>query len=229
MSFTTYSRDAKADRVVLKTDLFGAVYRVHPSNSANGDTVIVRDLSTARWWLRPLARRLAAREARALAALPNSSALPSLLDWDGIRLTRSFVDGQPLQAAKPHDARYFKSARVLLRALHRAGVVHNDSAKEPNWLVRPDGTAGLVDFQLAGVFAQRTQWFRQLAMEDIRHLLKHKRSYVPHALTAREQRILATPAWHSRLWRQTGKRLYLFITRRLLKWRDREGANDRQL
>jgi hypothetical protein len=46
-------------------------------------------------------------------------------------------------------------------------------------------------------------------------------------LTARERRILASPSLISRLWRATGKRLYRFITRRLLGWADREGAGDR--
>ena len=44
-----------------------------------------------------------------------------------------------------------------------------------------------------------------------------------------ERRILATPSWLTRAWRATGKRLYVFVTRRLLGWRDREGAGDRQL
>lgn len=214
-------------RTVLKTDLFGCIYSEH----VNGDSqpVIVRDLTNARWWALPVARLLANREARALKALPVSSALPALLAWDQSTLRRTFVDGQPMQAIKPRDAAYFRSARALLRSLHRAGVVHNDSAKEPNWLVRSDGSAGLVDFQLASVFSSRSRWFRVLAMEDLRHLLKHKRSYIPDELTQRERRILDTPALHARIWRQTGKRAYLFITRRVLKWSDREGANDRQL
>ncbi len=218
-----------AIRTVLKTDLFGCIYSEQTTVDGDATTVIVRDLTTARWWARPIARLLANREARALSALPSSEALPALLSWDQSILRRTFVDGQPMQAVKPRDPAYFRSARSLLHSLHRAGVVHNDSAKEPNWLVRSDGSAGLVDFQLASVFKARTRWFRTLAMEDIRHLLKHKRSYVPHTLTQREHRILDTPAVHSRIWRQTGKRLYLFVTRRLLKWSDREGANDRQL
>ncbi len=216
-------------RTVLKTDLFGCIYSERTTLNGATTTVIVRDLTAARWWALPIARMLANREARALQALPQSPALPALLSWDQSTLRRTFVDGQPMQAIKPRDAAYFRSARTLLHSLHRAGVVHNDSAKEPNWLVRPDGSAGLVDFQLASVFRSRSRWFRTLAIEDIRHLLKHKRSYLPQSLTQRERRILDTPALHSRLWRQTGKRLYLFITRRLLKWSDREGANDRQL
>ncbi len=217
------------ERVLLKTDLFGCIYKL--AHEANGEntTVIVRDLTTARWWTRPIAQMLANREARALQALPASDALPALLSWDKSTLKRTFVDGQPMQTIKPRDADYFRSARALLRSLHKAGIVHNDSAKEPNWLVRPDGSAGLVDFQLASVHRRSGRWFRTLAMEDVRHLLKHKRSYIPERLTQRERRILERPALHSRIWRQTGKRVYLFVTRRLLNWSDREGANDRQL
>ncbi len=41
--------------------------------------------------------------------------------------------------------------------------------------------------------------------------------------------MLATRSWPARIWMATGKRLYIFITRRLLHWADREGAGDRQL
>ena len=56
-----------------------------------------------------------------------------------------------------------------------------------------------------------------------------KRSYLPERLTARERRILATPSIVTRVWMGTGKRVYRFITRRVLRWSDREGAGDRQL
>jgi RIO-like serine/threonine protein kinase len=143
-------------------------------------------------------------------------------------LRRSWLDGEPMQAARPADPGYFREALRLLRRLHRRGVAHNDLAKEPNWLVTADGRPALVDFQLAVVSRVRGPLFRALAREDLRHLLKHKRNYCPARLTARQRRMLATPAPHARLWRATGKRLYLFITRRLLRWADREGAGDRQ-
>ena len=65
--------------------------------------------------------------------------------------------------------------------------------------------------------------FRLLAREDLRHLLKHKRTYCPAALSARQHAILATPAPHSRLWRATGKRLYKLIARRVFGYWDNEG------
>jgi serine/threonine protein kinase len=134
-----------------------------------------------------------------------------------------------MQLACPRDPAYFRAARALLARLHRRGVAHNDLAKEPNWLVTPDGAPALVDFQLALVAPRRGRLFRALAREDIRHLLKHKRNYCPERLTAREQRILARPAAISSLWMATGKPVYLFFTRRILGWADREGAGDRNL
>ncbi|HEX9706641.1 MAG TPA: hypothetical protein VGA24_03290, partial [Steroidobacteraceae bacterium] len=134
----------------------------------------------------------------------------------------------PMQVARPRNAGYFRAARRLLSAMHRRGIAHNDLAKEPNWLVTPTGSPALVDFQLALVAPRRGRVFRALAREDIRHLLKHKRSYCPQLLTARERRILAKPAAFSRLWMATGKPVYTFVTRRLFGWADREGAGDRR-
>ena len=133
-----------------------------------------------------------------------------------------------MQLARPRDARFFGDAFDLLRRLHRAGVAHNDLAKEPNWLVTPEGRAALVDFQLALVSHRRSRLFRTLAREDIRHLLKHKRSYCPQHLTRRELQILATPSLINRAWMSSGKKLYNFVTRRILGWADREGASDRE-
>jgi hypothetical protein len=132
-----------------------------------------------------------------------------------------------MQVARPRDPAYFRAAARLLRRLHTANVIHNDLAKETNWLVTTDGRPALVDFQLAMTLTRRGRIARALGHDDIRHLLKHKRTYAPERLTARERRILATPSLVSRLWMASGKRVYLFVTRRVFRWRDREGAGDR--
>src|SRR5690606_13979058 len=100
--------------------------------------------------------------------------------------------------------------------------------KEPNWLVRADGSPALVDFQLALVSRRRGRLFRMLALDDLRHLLKHKRTYCPHRLTSRQRRLLATPSPIARTWNSTVKKLYQLVTRRVLGWADREGAGDRR-
>jgi hypothetical protein len=214
---------APAATRLLKRDLFGSV-TLDPGS--DGREVVRRDWSGSSWWLRPLARHLGRREIRALRRLDGMPGIPRLLAADSRGLTREWIAGRPMQVAKPVDRAYFRAALRLLRQMHARGIVHNDLAKEPNWLVDLAGMPALVDFQLASK-RRRGALSRALAHDDLRHYLKHKRSYLPSALSARERRILAQPSLPSRLWRATGKRVYLLVTRRLLGWRDREGAGDR--
>lgn len=207
----------------LKSDVFGTITRM-------GDSV-VRDARAARPWARRLALQLMRREHRALTRLALGSGVqgvPTVLDFEPGRLTRSWIDGSPMHLAKPRDPAYFRQAARLLRRLHAANVIHNDLAKETNWLVTPEGSPALVDFQLAmTLHRRRGPLARALGHDDLRHLLKHKRSYLPEKLSAREKRILATPSLVSRIWMASGKKAYLFVTRRIFHWRDREGAGDR--
>lgn len=211
------------DNKLLKKDLFGEVWLERAGESL----LIVRDTGSASRWLRWLARALMRREARALLALDGLSGVPELVSMDDDRLSRRFIDGEPMQDAQAPGPEFFRRAARLLRRLHVAGVVHNDLAKEPNVLVRNGGEPAFIDFQLAGVFSRRGRLFRTLAYDDIRHLLKHKRTYCPSALTRREQSILERPSLPAGIWRRTVKPVYLFVTRRLLGWSDREGAGDR--
>lgn len=207
----------------LKRDVFGTVALVRGADGLQ----VRRDTRSARWWAAGLARSLARREAKALAAAGEVPDVPRLISWDGRVLVRSWLEGQPMHRAKPRNPEYFRAALALVRKLHTAGVVHNDLAKEPNWLVLPDGRPAMVDFQLAWAPRRRGPMFRLLGREDLRHALKHKRWYCAAALSRRERAILAKRAWPSRLWMATGKKAYLFVTRRLLGWADREGAGDR--
>ena len=151
---------------------------------------------------------------------------PTLLYATRRVIVRSWISGKPMQEAEPRDPAYYRAARLLLIRLHRAGVAHNDLAKQQNWLVKDDGTPALIDFQLASTRNRRTRIFRTMAREDIRHLLKHKRMYCPDALTPSEKRMLATPSLVSRVWRKTGKVAYNFVTRRILHWQDGEGTGE---
>jgi tRNA A-37 threonylcarbamoyl transferase component Bud32 len=208
--------------VILKSDVFGTITRV-------GDTA-VRDARPARPWARRLALHLMRREHRALTRLALGQGIegvPRVVSIERGVLTRRWIEGAPMQVAQPRDPAYFRAAARLVRRLHAANVIHNDLAKETNWLVTPSGDPALVDFQLAMVVTRRGALARALGHDDVRHLLKHKRTYLPERLTARERRILATPSLASRAWMASGKKLYLFVTRRILRWRDREGAGDR--
>lgn len=211
------------DSRLLKKDLFGEVHYV---DDGDGGT-IVRDACAAPSWTRALARALLRREAAVLAVLDGISGIPELLATDGCRLTRRFIPGRPLYEARPTDPAFFREALRLLCRLHGQNVVHNDLAKEPNILVHASGGPVFIDFQLAWAPRRRGRLFRLLAYEDLRHLLKHKRTYCRDRLTARQLRILATPSPPSRLYRRSVKPFYEFVTRRLLGWADREGAGDR--
>ncbi len=205
--------------ILLKADELGRIEIVE----RGGVRMIRRDIAAARWWARLFAHRAAAREARALIRLTDVDGVPTLLGWDGRELLRSYIAGAPMQQAQPRQRGYYRDALRLLARLHRRGIVHNDLAKEPNWLVRADGSPALVDFQIAWTRGRRGRLFRLLAREDLRHLLKHKRTYCAAALSARQRAILQTPAPHSRLWRATGKRLYKLIARRVFGYWDNEG------
>lgn len=208
---------------LLKKDLFGEVWL----QESAAESSILRDTRSARWWVRWLARWLLKREAMALAALDGIEAVPTLIHCNDDQLTRSYIGGTPMHLGTPPGKSYFVSAARLLRRMHRADVVHNDLAKEPNLIVRDDGSAAFIDFQLAWQSMGRGRIFQIAAREDIRHLLKHKRTYCPDELTERERNILDNPSGLSRLWMGVFKPVYLFVTRRLFGWSDREGAGDR--
>jgi hypothetical protein len=214
--------------VLLKRDVFSTVERGRFRGDGGEVDAVLRRLDEVPWWSFLLARHLFARERHALALAKGLNVGPELL-WAGRRaLVRGFVDGVALHLAKPHgDLAYFRSAKAMLRRLRRAGICHNDLAKEQNWLVGRDGLAYVTDFQLAACFARRGRLYRILAYEDLRHLLKHKRSYAPEALTPRERKILAKKSFAASLWLATGKKVYRAITRGLFNFTDREGGGRR--
>jgi predicted Ser/Thr protein kinase len=214
--------------VLLKRDVFSSVERGRFRDTIGEVDAILRRIDQVPWWSYLPARHLFRRERHALAIVRDLNIAPPLL-WAGRQaLVRGFIDGVALHLVKPAgDVAYFRSAKQALRKLHRAGVCHNDLAKEQNWLVGRDGRAYLTDFQLAACFQTRSRLFRIAAYEDLRHLLKHKRSYAPEALTAKERQILARKSFIATLWLATGKKVYRAITRGLFNFTDREGGGRR--
>ncbi len=214
--------------VLLKRDVFSTVERGRFRSDAGEVEAVLRRLDQAPWWSYGLAYHLFSRERRALALARGLHVGPELL-WAGRQaLVRSFIDGVALHLAKPvGDASYFRSAGLALHKLHRRGICHNDLAKEQNWLRGGDGRAYVTDFQLAVCFRRRSKLFRVAAYEDLRHMLKHKRTYAPEALTPMERKILARKSTVARLWLMTGKRVYKAITRGVFNFTDREGGGRR--
>jgi hypothetical protein len=212
--------------VVLKRDVFSTIERGRFRTETGEVEAVLRRIDGVPWWSRGLAHLLFRRERRALAIAGPLGVAPPLLFAERRMLVRGWIDGVPLHIAKPHgDVAYFRSAKALLRLLHRAGITHNDLAKEQNWLYA-DGRAYVTDFQLASCFRRRGGLFRLARYEDLRHLLKHKRRYAPGALTAAERRVLARKSYLTRVWMATGKKVYYAITRGL-NVTDREGRGIR--
>ena len=214
--------------VLLKRDVFSTVERGRFVSERGEVDAVLRRLDQVPWWSFGLALHLFARERKALTLAKGLNVGPELL-WAGRRaLVRGFIDGVALHLAKPHgDVAYFRSAKQALRRLHRARICHNDLAKEQNWLRGADGRCYVTDFQLAACFKSRSRLFRIAAYEDLRHMLKHKRSYAPEALTPMERKILARKSAVARIWLMTGKKIYRGITRGIFNFTDREGGGRR--
>src|SRR3981189_415531 len=214
--------------VLLKRDVFSTVERGRFRSDAGEVDAVLRRLDEVPWWSHLLARHLFARERRALALACDLDVGPKWVGAGRRALVRGFIDGVALHLAKPRgDAAYFRSARQALHRLHRARICHNDLAKEQNWLRGSDGRAYVTDFQLAACFNSRSRLFRIAAYEDLRHMLKHKRSYAPEALTPSERKILAHKSFVASVWLVTGKKVYQAITRGLFNFTDREGGGRR--
>ena len=191
---------------VHKRDVFSETISGHLAEDP-GFKVVLRKLDGVPWWARPIARLLARREVRGLRAVRGIEGVPQLLRVDREGLLRSWSHGTPLQLAKPAEAAWYRDAKRLLREMRRRGVTHNDIAKPQNWLMTPDGRAAVIDFQLASVHRRKGKLFRVMAREDLRHLLKQKRNFAPHLLTASEKRVLERKALPTRIWMATETRI----------------------
>ena len=200
---------------VLKRDIFSETIVGHLAEDP-ACKVVLRKLDGVPWYARPIAWFLARKEVRGLRAVAGIEGVPELLRVDRVGLLRSWSQGTPLQLAKPDSAAWYHDAKRLLREMRARGVAHNDIAKPQNWLMTPEGRAAVIDFQLASVHPRKGRWFRLLAREDLRHLLKQKRAFAPGLLVPSERRVLAKKSLPSRIWMATGKRAYNFVTRRLM-------------
>ena len=177
----------------------------------------------------PARHLFAARATRAGAGVHDLNVAPQLL-WAGRQaLVRGFIDGVALHLAKPAgDVAYFRSAKQALRqAASRRRLPQRPRQGTELAASGSDGRAYVTDFQLAACFRTRSRLFRIAAYEDLRHLLKHKRSYAPDALTPKERKILARKSLVASIWLATGKKVYRAITRGLFNFTDREGGGRR--
>lgn len=174
-----------------------------------------------------VARLLARRERRALEHLAGVEGVPQLVAAAGSILERTYLAGAPLHRAEALPRDFFEHLAELVRALHARGVCHNDLHKEQNVMVLQDGRPGVIDFQLASVHRRGDgRVFVARCRDDLRHVEKHRLRYERRGRPKRadERASVALPRRSpvAALWRRTGKPLYNFVTRRLLRTRDGE-------
>jgi hypothetical protein len=237
------AKEPQAD-VTLKEDSFGRVERVTlegPSGvpGAASRSFVRRVACGGRI---PgsafLARRLLARERRALGVLEGLGRVPSLVESGPFPapahpnrvLHRSWLTGVPLYAAEVLPEDFFERLEDLVRAVHGCGVCHNDLHKEGNVIVGPAGEPGLVDFQLASVHPSRGRAFGVRCKEDLRHVNKQHRRYLAAGKKGTLQPGFVEQSERSTLaaaWMRFGKPIYNFITRRVLGVRDGEPRRKR--
>lgn len=210
---------------VLKRDVFSETHKGH-FEGAPAQAIIRRIVTASPWWSRPLAWLLARREIAALTALRGVKGTPQLISTDRHGLYRRWTEGAPLHLARPSEPDWYRDAFRLLRQMRRMGITHNDLAKPQNWLMGPDGSAKVIDFQLASRHRARGMLYRLMAYEDFRHLLKQMRAFAPGLMTPTGERILARRSLPSRIWMASGKKIYNAVTRGF-GWSDGDGTGDR--
>ena len=157
-----------SEGVLLKRDVFSNVERGRFRRESGEIDAVLRRLDEVPWWSFLLAHHLFTRERKALALAKGLDVGPELI-WAGRgALVRGFIDGVALHLAKPRgNIAYFRSAKQALRRLHRAGITHNDLAKEQNWLVGRDGRLRVeIGAEKYGTKAQY-RWRSEVALLDI--------------------------------------------------------------
>ncbi len=175
-----------------------------------------------------VARRLLAREQRALLRLEGLEGVPRLLEASRGELIRSYQSGVALPQTDELALDFFERLAELVGEVHARGVCHNDLHKEQNVIVGSDGRPALVDFQLASTHRSATRLRASREREDLRHVEKHRRRYLRDGRgPAGSEFVLAAEpplrrSFTARLWRRTLKPVYVFITRKLLRARDAE-------
>ena len=199
---------------IHKRDLFGTVRRREFTRNSTTEDRAERDTGDAARGLGWLARRLAAREARALEALRDLPQLPRLVNWNGRQLPAQLAHGPaaaPRRAARPRllprrvdpgapDARGRRGPQRPRQGAELAGRAG-----------RPPGAGGLPARDATAASRARVPHagLRRPAppAEAQAHVLPRE----PHRAAACDPR---APLAVAALWARTGKPLYRFVTRR---------------
>src|SRR5699024_6381933 len=158
----------------------------------DGVRIILKDYGrTPGWFGRWIAPILIWREVTALQRLDGLAGIPRLYRrLDRQALLMEYLPGTPLAHAQARDDSYAHLAE-LIAAMHARGVAHCDLRSPSNILVDAGGRPQIVDFvarmHMGRAWNLPWNWlFRRFCTADDSALIKHKRRYAPHLLTAAE-------------------------------------------
>ena len=207
----------------MKEDIFG---KIELAEVEGGRKVIIRNWRCSKLFVRPIAYYLSLREKRILEILDtfDAESIPHLIYFGKGLLVRSYIEGKSLKDAQIKDAEYYSKAKILLEKIHAVGVVHNDLEKAENWLVTKDNSPAIVDYQIAFFFPKKGPVYTVAAREDLRHLIKQKAAFCAKDLSLEEKNILRQKSIPARVWDKTFKPAYNFVTRKILRYSDRQNS-----
>lgn len=98
------------------------------------------------------------------------------------------------------DEAFFASLGRIVAQMHERGVVHLDLRQRRNILIRPEGTAAVIDFGAALCLRPGSALLRRLARIDDSGVLKYKRRARPGSLSSEEEDRLERAERRRSLW-----------------------------
>ena len=160
---------------------------------ASAGAASVRGASAARWRWRG-----------------DSASRPRLLCRGRQALVRGFIDGVALHIAGPQgDVAYFRSAKRRCASCIAPASATTILPRSRTGCAAPTAAPTSPTSSSPPASRGAARLFRIAAYEDLRHLLKHKRTYAPDALTpTRAQASWRARAGRRRIWLMTGKKVY---------------------
>jgi hypothetical protein len=182
--------------------------------SQGQEQLILKDYRTrpllGRFW----GRWVIAREQAVLRKLQGIAGVPQ---WRGTVGPYGFLmtelSGEPLPRRGLRartGPEFFDACRRLLEAIHARGIAHGDIRRK-NFLLTPEGTPALIDYQTAWLDGKgwlRHRIFVFLAKVDHWNLVRMKMKSFPHALTNEESELLAHPPLLLQLGRFMRQKVY---------------------
>lgn len=178
------------------------------------ERLILKDYSC-----RPLLGRLWGRwvVAREQEVLRRLNGIPGVPQWRGavghygFLMTELAGDPLPRRGLRARTGpEFFDACMRLLESVHARGVAHGDIRRK-NFLMTPEATPALIDFQTAWLDGRgwvRHRIFLFLATVDRWNLARMKMKSFPYALTEGERELLAHPPRLLQLGRFVRQKVY---------------------